>query len=281
MNIPSEGFEKKDEVKIKNQNVLKNRIGALKDAALIVALFTGLSYFITTAYKIGYSNYYQIEDIASIEIGPSDLSLIISTLNNYITGAGFLYFALTCIFVIFNLFNNNYLINPIAITFSLFTIISILYTGELNIYRLLTIIIGLSVFIVVKNFTKSKDFKNVPLIPKIHRNFYTIKITLFSKWKEAGFFKWITIGLILTLFFEAFYNLGSRDAEDKENYLIIKQNNSVYVLIEKKKDTFIIAPVQLEKRYIVPNYLIIEGESNMKNPLKFERIRIKGGLNVK
>ena len=67
----------------------------------------------------------------------------------------------------------------------------------------------------------------------------------------------------------------------RENYLIINNKDSVYVVIDKDENNLIIAPVNFEKKLIKPEYSIINLKSNISNPLKLERKVVEGGLKVK
>ncbi|MGW6666413.1 hypothetical protein [Peribacillus sp. NPDC055009] len=283
MNSPFEAQHNKAKEKDKNLFVRVREIKILKDAAVIVVLLTALSYFITYSFRSGYWSYYQLEDIAPIDIGPSDISMAISNVAMAIVFGLIVYVVITIVLWMSKVIISD-LINPIAITIAAATTISMIYTGSIELYIIFEFCIIVAVFVGLKKFTESKSFKNIPLLPRVYNYLLSEVKQLFSIWSAFIPLKWIIIPIILFLIYatyETCYYLGSRIAEDKESYLIINHDSTVYVVIGEKKDNLIIAPVNLNKRIIEPKYSIIESKSNITSPLVLERTVIKGGFKVK
>jgi len=246
-----------------NQKIKEKKIEVWKDAAIIVFLLTSLGYFLTFAFRQGYINYFKLEGIATSKIEVSDISLAFYMIYFHIVLAIIIYTITTLILVITKAFD-NFLINPIAITFAIVLMYQSIYQ-EISIFKLIiyvTVVVVLSIIkkLIKFNLTKLKELQMI--------------------WNSVIPLKWIIISIILLLTFQAFYDLGGKSAHDKNEYLIVKQGQLVYAVVDEKESNLIIAPVNLKTRTMQPIYSIIEPKSKIKNPLKFEKTVIKGGLTV-
>jgi hypothetical protein len=92
--------------------------------------------------------------------------------------------------------------------------------------------------------------------------------------------KWIIV-LCIYLVAGLFVMFGSNSAADKEDYLIMNStNDQKYVIINTFQDKFIIAPVSLEKKEIIPKFQFIEIKSDKDNKVEFTLVHT-GKLKVK
>lgn len=76
-------------------------------------------------------------------------------------------------------------------------------------------------------------------------------------------------------------NLGETVAKKKEEYLVMANNDSHFVVIAENSNYLLIAPVELDKKVITPHYSIIEGKSKLNKLVKLEAMKFNGGLKVK
>ncbi|PGT77452.1 hypothetical protein [Priestia megaterium] len=251
-----------------------------KDATIVVVLLTGLIYFITYAFRQGFTNYYQLGEIARNSIEPADISQAFTWIFTYMTGPVLIYFILTAILVIAGDVA-IFLINPIAITVivvPIFNIINNRDSGE-NLWQSVIVVIILAV---LKKLMEYERFNHWPLLPKIRDYFINDARTISKVWKRLAYLKFMILSLILLLIFLASYDLGNKVAKDKESYLIInKDKNTTYVVLEENEGNLIIARLNKKAKTIEPKYSIIEKKSNIKKPLILERITVDGGLEVK
>ncbi|MEH7475795.1 hypothetical protein V7158_29255 [Priestia megaterium] len=241
----------------------EKKVQIWKDAAILVFLLTSLGYFLTYAFRQGYINYFKLEGIARSDIEVSDISLAIYTVYSHIVLAIIIYTITTLILIMTKAFD-KFLINPIAITFAIVITFQSIYQ-EISISSVIKCVITVVILTVLRKLIKP--------------NFSRLK-ELLVIWNSVIPLKWITIVLILLLTFQAFYDLGGKGAHDKTEYLIVKQGDIDYAVVEEKGSNLIITRVNLNTKTIQPKYSIIDPKSNIKKTLKFERTVIDGGLTV-
>jgi hypothetical protein len=80
----------------------------------------------------------------------------------------------------------------------------------------------------------------------------------------------------MTVFFNFTDNFGESAASNQTDYMVIKQEEKLFVAVTSYKDSLIIAPLDLEKEAITPTFKAIE----MKDLKDAETIHFKNGLKV-
>ena len=193
----------------------------IKDAAVSIVLLTGLAYFITYAYIMGNSQYYQLGVLTPSKIDYFDISFVISMVSAPVALIVFLYFVITILLVISD--SVSYiLINPVAISFALVSVVSIIYTGDIDLVNVLIAIIFCIFLIGLKELMKSRLFNRFPLFKKVMDENLNARRLLFI-WKPLFSQRWMVLSLILLLIFSVLYNLGSTNAKQKGKLFNNKQ----------------------------------------------------------
>ncbi|MGF6950838.1 hypothetical protein QF028_003343 [Neobacillus sp. B4I6] len=259
----------------------------ISDATLVLACITGFGYWVAFSYEKGYKSYYELNEIFITDIGIKEILIsitAISTLLLVIQQATYIYKQLT----------PNKSVNPIVsafrykfvpIAFLLF-IAALIIPGSVHnlIYLVIAwilIAIWLFLFIPYVYHWKVKGYKNkmalsvskidtTPLIERT-KNIYNMN--------KPAFILLIILLVFLSSNIASLY--GVRQASNEENYLVIHQHNHDYAVLDNNDGNYILAPLNIKKAIIKPNFLIIEGKSNFTKPIIFKSMYFKDGLKVK
>ncbi|MGE7762297.1 hypothetical protein [Peribacillus sp. NPDC097895] len=251
-----------------------------KDAAFMLALLTCLAYFATYAFREGYMGYYQLGEIASVEITPSDIASAISMGAVPIFILAITYIIFTFVLTISGTFF-DFLISPISLSISIILSFSYFHKESINMDLIVEVVLIVIILFTLRVLSQFKWFKSIPFVSWFIDDLINDIKKLISNWDRAVYLKWTILSIILLLIFYYFYEVGFSVAERKDSYLIVRQDNLSYAVLGERKDNLIIAPVDLMKKTVTPKYLIIDAKSTVENPINFERIHIKGGLKVK
>jgi hypothetical protein len=87
---------------------------------------------------------------------------------------------------------------------------------------------------------------------------------------------WAILFFIVLALYGAMF-LGNFCASIKEEYMVIKQNKELFVVVTTYKDNLVIAPLDIKTETITPEFKLIE----MKDMKNTEIIRFEDGLKVK
>ncbi|MDG0062101.1 hypothetical protein [Priestia sp. P5] len=89
------------------------------------------------------------------------------------------------------------------------------------------------------------------------------------------------ITLIILLLLASSFVLGRSNTQESEDYWIIKQGkDKTYAVLDISKEKFIIAPVKLKKKLIMPKFQVVETKSEKGKEIEWERMHT-GKLKVK
>jgi len=254
------------------------------DASVLIALLSALGYFVAYSYKQGYMHYYGVNEVLLSQINLSHVLLAMS-------GIG------TSIFSFYSLyFNIDYLLpdikNPIwkqfryriflpVIIFGLIMSLSPDWTTFKVFGTVLLLWIAFVYGFPFLSYSEVKGYKN-KLSKQIQyddKNRLTAN-RFMSIWRNS-FSK--RIFSILSLFFICYYfanTFGLSQAEKQEEYLLLKDKNKEFLVLDTDGDNFIIAPVNLKKRQIEESFQIIDKKSELNKPSIFKKVIIKDGVAV-
>lgn len=258
----------------------------LSDAALILGVFTGLSYLIAFSYEKGYKEYYNLNQVFLSDITINNVLISMTALISLV----FLLYS-TYNAVISNIPNDSS--NPVVIAIRykflppvfLIFILMVLNAQEFLILKMCVtaiIIIGLWVFIIYPYIClfKIKGYKNKMslYVKDIDRQSLTMKIFHLAKLSKP-----VVIFLLIFITYLATNSAsmyGTSQARMQEEYLLVKYNNKDYVVISKYSENYLVAPLNMKEKEIIPNFILIEGKSNLDKPLEFKASYFEDGLKV-
>ncbi|MGE7649210.1 hypothetical protein ACQKM1_15700 [Peribacillus frigoritolerans] len=282
--------------------VVSGDFGYLKDTAVILAIITGLSYFLSLAYQKGEKNFYGINEITSIDLNINSLtnsfydisSLLGKILMAFVISKIALYFAR----IIYNKFYKG--IENEIISGSLIMVTNILFFGFIicwlpfiilgtgdsisNIMGNYKIFFGIVLSIMLLATVLCFPFQNS--IDKILKPivFLGREKLLQDLWGKFTLSTKLFIFLaLINLFSFAFYHYGYTQAEGKEEYVLFEYNDQDYVLLDKDKSQLIVVPLEKsEGKKIIrkENIQTVELKSNQIQFFSFKNIKINKGLIV-
>lgn len=257
---------------------------SLFDSALILSIITGTGYYLAFSYQKGYKKYYHIDNVLLDDI----------TILNVLIAIGAI---IVAALYIFNVFYSLYIFTPnsdhpfmkffrgsVLPLIFIFIILILLSPEKLNTEILIVggFIVALPIIslFIVAVFHDEKGYLN-----KLKRAAVFDEPTFFEKVriiiKGGNNFHVIVLCMVFFIVLSsAATMLGEKDASEKEMYMVIAGENPL-VIIESYKDGIILAPIDLEKKLIIPEFQVIETKSTITSPVKFKSMIFEGGLRVK
>lgn len=237
----------------------------LFDSAVLIALFTALAYISAFYYWNGYLKYYGLTTtIISISIGN-----ILATLNGMLPFIGICTFTSVSIVMIFCKFSSPLKERTFAILiiFTFFCIVAISVLCELGKDVLYSIsigflLVGIWIYMMIFpliNYKETKGYKN-KFIKQLRMMDEILQWAIEIE-KDRGKMFWrrpISFAIIIMIFFAFIFakatmlEFGTKDASDKDNYLVCpKYNNSVVIY---QNDTTCILMKRLGEHQLVCVY---------------------------
>ncbi|PFE28524.1 hypothetical protein CN279_04740 [Bacillus anthracis] len=253
------------------------------DMTIYISIITALGYFVSYSYKKGYRSYYGLNEVLINQIDLSSILLsitfIFSTLAIFLgiyNNAKILFLEYDNIF--FKVFEKK-----VFVVFCIYLLFNFLYSDQRILiftsfaFLMWIITIYILPIILYRDIEGYRNKLKKSLKEKSSRknNFYKLIYLIKNDFKSA-------IIPLFTIFFLCINFsglLGISNAKKQKDYYILKDKNITYVIIDSYSDKFIIAPINLKTNTIKKKFLIIEGKSNLKEPLVFEKIRINDGIN--
>jgi hypothetical protein len=224
---------------IEGKKQTNNNFSKISEWAFVIAPLTAISYGVAFLYKVGYFMYFNLPTFF--------IDLTLNALISALMGILPIFFSFLLFLpkVIEDIKNMNSKIEEFGGMNKkklIFQTILVLIGFMLYLLFLIAIIkyIGYGVLIWVAIAIFSVVFIFV-VIRLYRRNRYFTIVT------------WTLIFLLISSF-----SIGLSDATTNREYVILEMDKTKYVIIETYKEYYIIAPVDIKKKKIAPNYKLVE-----------------------
>ncbi|MDT3765835.1 hypothetical protein [Priestia filamentosa] len=277
MSIPYRRYFKRNRPNIKQEEEVPI-YSSLKDASVVVLILTGLTYLLGFAFKQGYLFYYGIHDLMLNNIEIYYIANSFISIFFLITAFIALY---SFIKIIFSSLRDEGFVYQffVKMFFTSYASLGLLWytfnkeisdTASWTIYILIGII-GILDWLLGNKSVLYRNIVNPIKKPLLK---FIIFVKTDKRWKSTILIPSIVIVLFI------FYRHGQTQAAQRENYLIINNKSVNLAVIIQSGDNVLVAPVDLSKKVLTPNYRIIELKSSLDKQIVLKSIHIKGGLKV-
>ncbi|RAS75608.1 hypothetical protein [Priestia endophytica] len=254
----------------------------LKDASLIVLILTGLTYLLGFSFKQGYLDYYETNDLMLNNIEISYIATPFISSLSFITEVILMYLFLHLLFSSAKEegFIYHYWVKTILFVFLTIELLKFALNKEIsetgfNLVSKTVIIIGSIVIIDwVLNY-KSNSYKK--LVKPVKKRLFSF-ILFFRIDKRLRYILFIPFIMLSSLIL---YGHGKTEAAQEEDYLIIENKSVDLAVIIQGGDNLLVAPVDLNRKIITPNFRVIEAKSTLDKQMVFKSVHIKNGLKLK
>ncbi|MDC7783959.1 hypothetical protein [Priestia megaterium] len=250
----------------------------LTDASVIVVVLTGFTYLLGFIFKNNYLGYYGVIELRKDTIGSYYIAYTYYVMFLIILSCCVLYALLS--FLLIPLKEEQRLYRPMLSIFLvtsciLFILDSVFYVNiNDHTYQLVYGEIAVLLFL---DYLLSKAFWYRKTVNRINQRI-TFFVTTIRNHKN---FKFFALVFFLGGTFYFFEKYGQSLASHQEDYLVINNRPKDLVVIDHTNDKLLVAPVDINKKIITPDYEIIESKSTKDEPLVLESKTFKGGLKVK
>ncbi|MFP7487807.1 hypothetical protein SFC65_27020 [Priestia filamentosa] len=254
----------------------------LKDASLIILILTGLTYLLGFSFKQGYLDYYEINDLMLNNIEISYIATPSISLLSFITEVILMYLLLRILLssvkeegFIYHYWSKTILFLFLALGLLKFALNKELSETGYDFVSNTVIIIGSIVFIDWLLDYKSNSYKK--LVKPVKKRLFSF-ILFFRIDKRLKYILFIPFIMLSSLIL---YSHGKTEAALEEDYLIIENKSVDLAVIIQGGNNLLVAPVDLNKKIITPDFRVIEAKSTLDKQMVFKSVHIKNGLKVK
>ncbi|RAS76281.1 hypothetical protein [Priestia endophytica] len=254
----------------------------LKDASLIILILTGLTYLLGFSFKQGYLDYYEINDLMLNNIEISYIATPFISSLSFITEVILMYLLLHFLFSSAKEegFIYHYWVKTILFLFLATGLLKFALNKELSetgydfVFNTVVIIGAIVLIDWVLNY-KSNSYKK--FVKPVKKRLFSL-ILFFRVDKRLKYIFFIPFIMLSSLIL---YGHGKTVAAQEEKYLIIENKSVDLAIIIQGGDNLLVAPVDLNKKIITPDFRVIEAKSTLDKQMVFKSVHIKNGLKVK
>ncbi|MDY0853904.1 hypothetical protein SPE26_24565 [Bacillus thuringiensis] len=259
----NQGNSNTSSVSTENTNSKENNIilTTFNQAAIIVLVFTALTYAYAALFKYGYHSYYDLTDYSLLKIDTSDLTRYFLEIFPWLATTLTIYILARYVFLIPELLLKrkgvkSKIILSLMILFFISPLIGWVFIIDIysNWY--------ISIWCIIYVFTLAYYF-----LPPILQKYIQVVLSPFK-----------TIAIIvfnLVLGFISF-RLGAESAERQRRYLIFNQNNQDQIVISSSGNYLITAPFNKDKGTIEPTFYAM----SIKNQIILKTKKLSKALKV-
>lgn len=258
----------------------------LKDTAVIVGFFTILSYVMTYSYEKGFKSFYHLDPPFINDITISNIVMTLIQIAKILIPVTLVAEILTDI--ISSKYSSNVYfkflkMELLDISIPFIFIICLSYNNLLLVLFeiFLWIIVILPILITPKiKYRKIKGYKH-QLAEYLKKDSIS-KAQMIINFKQSFWLKLLTVAAVIYGLSLGCQLYGSNQAKNKEEYFILKDNGKYLVVIDQYKDQekILVAPIDLEKRLITPDFSVVEIKSNFKDLIQLKKVKLDGQVSM-
>ncbi|MEH7049898.1 hypothetical protein [Bacillus pseudomycoides] len=243
----NQGKSNSSSVSTENTNSKESNtlLTTFNQAAIIVLLFTALTYSYTALFKFGYHSYYNLYDYSLLKVDTSDLVHYFLAVFPWLASALTFYIFLRYLFLIPELlFKWKGVTSAIILPLIALIVISPLieWVFKINIYSNWYTTIWSIIFVLTLVYV---------FLPSIAQKYILVVLSPFKPFK--------TIAILILILFLGFISFrgGVESAKGQRKYLIFNQNNQEQIVISNSGNNLITAPFNKDKTTIEPTFYVI------------------------